>query len=66
MKRPIFLRTALHRRGRELMHRWMRLCDHFGDGIPSIAERAYPRLASYRRRAIRIVRKLRSLQHATR
>ncbi len=66
MKRPLFLHTALRRRGRELMKRYFNLVEYFADGDHASAERFYPRLASYRRRAIRIVRKLRSLQSATR
>lgn len=55
------LLRAMRRRGSELMRRWQRLVDHFGDGIPAIAERAYPRLVSYRRRALRLARRLRQL-----
>lgn len=62
MKRNLLLR-ALRRRGRDLMRRWQRLCDHFGDGVPEVAERIYPRLISYRRRAMRIARRLHKLTH---
>jgi hypothetical protein len=60
MKRRL-LNHFLRRRGAKLMQRWQRLVDHFGDGIPEIAEKFNPRLISYRRRALRIVFKLRGL-----
>lgn len=32
MIKPLFIRTRLRRRGRELMRRYSVLVDHFGDG----------------------------------
>lgn len=66
MKKPMFLRTALHRRGRELMATWQRLVEYFGDGDHQAAERFYPKLASYRIRARRIALRLRTLNYAPR
>ena len=59
MKRYLIY-LALYRRGEHLMKSWMRLVQHFGDGNSNTAERTYPRLISYRKRAMRIARKLRS------
>lgn len=59
MKRPVFFRTALLNRGRKLMRRWVNLVQEFGDGDHRTAERLYPRLTSYRKRAYRIAMRLR-------
>lgn len=58
MKPPVFLRTALYHRARELMRTYMRYLDHFGHGDIAVAERAFPPMVSKRRRAMRIVHKL--------
>lgn len=62
MKRLLLI-AAMRRRGQKLMKRWQRLVDHFGDGQSDIAERFYPRLASYRKRAMRLARRLHKLNH---
>lgn len=58
MKPPVFLRTALYHKARELMRSYLRYLDHFGDGDIALAERAFPPMVSKRKRAMRIVRKL--------
>lgn len=57
------LKLALRRRGRALMSRWTHLVEHFGNGDSGIAENFYPRLRSYRKRALRIALRLHKLNH---
>jgi hypothetical protein len=58
MKPPVFLRTALYHKARELMRSYMCYLDHFGHGDIATAERCFPPMVSKRKRAMRIVRKL--------
>lgn len=55
MKPPVFLRTALRFRARELMRSYMRYLEFFGHGDIALAERSFPPMIVKRKRAMRIV-----------
>ncbi len=52
----------MHRRGRNLIRLWQTLVNEIADGNVELAEKMHPRLASFRKRALRIALKLRTLR----